>query len=99
MSNVVKRTGEDERALKALKEGGKLLSIISGANDTPPRIAYMMMVFEAQMLEKVRPFLESGKVKAVLDPRGPFPFSQALQAYNYLQTKRATGKIVIHPIP
>ncbi|XXG61904.1 hypothetical protein AAC387_Pa05g0393 [Persea americana] len=51
------------------------------------------------VLEKLNPYLESGKVKPVVDPKGPFPFSQLVQAFSYLEAGHAIGKVVIHPIP
>ncbi|PON36664.1 Alcohol dehydrogenase superfamily, zinc-type [Parasponia andersonii] len=53
----------------------------------------------ASTLEKLEPYLESGKVKAVIDPKGAFPFSKTFEAFSYLETSRATGKVVIYPIP
>ncbi|KAF7819590.1 2-methylene-furan-3-one reductase-like [Senna tora] len=95
---VYDAVGEGERAEKAIKEGGKVMSIVYGARNSGNCMAYIMDVFEGAVLEKLGPYLESGKVKAVLDPKGPFPFSEAVQAFEHLITKRATGKIVIHPI-
>ncbi|KAG5248340.1 2-methylene-furan-3-one reductase [Salix suchowensis] len=43
--------------------------------------------------------LDFGKIKPVVDPKGPFTFSQVAEAFSYLETNRATGKVVIHPIP
>ncbi|KRX11484.1 Chloroplastic quinone oxidoreductase-like protein, partial [Trichinella nelsoni] len=49
-------------------------------------------------LKKLNPYLESGKVKPVIDPKGPFPFSMLVEAFSYLETNRATGKVVIDSI-
>jgi 2-methylene-furan-3-one reductase len=38
-------------------------------------------------------------VKPVIDPKGPFPFSKVVEAFSYLETGRATGKVVISPVP
>ncbi|CAL8141790.1 unnamed protein product [Prunus armeniaca] len=44
--------------------------------------------------------LESGKVKAVIDPNGPYPFPKTLEAFAYLEaSSRAIGKVVVYPIP
>ncbi|GKB98695.1 2-methylene-furan-3-one reductase-like protein [Tanacetum coccineum] len=40
----------------------------------------------------------SGKVKAVIDPNSPFPFDRVKEAFSYLETNRATGKVVVYPI-
>lgn len=51
------------------------------------------------VLTKLNPYLESGKVKPVVDSKGPFPFDKVVEAFSYLETNRATGKVVIYPIP
>ena len=84
--------------MKAVKEGGKLVSIVPYASASTAMV-FILDKFEGAMLEKLRPFIESGKVKPILDPKSPFSFSQVLEAFIYLGTKRATGKVVIHPIP
>lgn len=94
--SIPKNTGESNKALKAVKEGGKVVTIVPPA--TPPAITFSA-VSDGAVLEKLQPYLESGKVKPVLDPKGPFPFSQTVEAFAYLKTNRAIGKVVIHPIP
>ena len=79
-----------------MKEGGKILTIIGPAS--PPAIGFGV-TSTGSVLEKLEPYLESGKVKAVIDPKGPFPFSKTKEAFAYLETSRATGKVVIYPIP
>ncbi|KAL6136313.1 hypothetical protein ACLB2K_061609 [Fragaria x ananassa] len=49
-------------------------------------------------LGELKPYLKSGKVKPVLDPTGPYPFSKVVEALGYLETSRATGKVVVYPI-
>ena len=88
--------GQSDKALKAIKEGGKVVTIAPPA--TPPAIPFFL-TSDGAVLEKLQPHLESGKVKPVLDPKSPFPFSQIVEAYSYLKTNRAIGKVVIHPIP
>lgn len=92
----MKKTGQTDRAFKALKEGGKVVTIVPAG--LPPSI-FFILTSDGAILEKLRPYLESGKVKPVLDPKGPFPFSQSVEAFSHLETGRATGKLVIHPIP
>ena len=86
------KTGESERAVKALKEGGNFVAI------SPPDFTFVL-TSTASILEKLRPYLESGKVKPVIDPKGQFPFSKVVEAFSYLETSRATGKVVVFPIP
>jgi 2-methylene-furan-3-one reductase len=93
---VFDTVGQSDKALKAIKEGGKVATI--AAPHTPPAILFVV-TSKGSVLEKLNPFLESGKVKPVLDPKSPFPFSQVVEAFSYLETNRAVGKVVIYPIP
>ncbi|KAF1877445.1 hypothetical protein Lal_00040160 [Lupinus albus] len=63
----------DVVALKAIKEGGggEVITIVRPG--TAPVIQFGV-TSDGSVLEKLKPYLESGKVKAVLDPKGPFPF-------------------------
>ncbi|KAG6426450.1 hypothetical protein SASPL_110673 [Salvia splendens] len=56
-------------------------------------------VGQGETLKKLNPYLESGKLKAIVDPKGPFPFDKVHEAFSYLETGRATGKVVIYPTP
>ncbi|PON36662.1 Alcohol dehydrogenase superfamily, zinc-type [Parasponia andersonii] len=51
------------------------------------------------ILEKLEPYLESGKLKPVLGPKSQFPFSKALEAFAYLDSHWHSDKVVIYPIP
>lgn len=84
--------------MKAIKEGGQVVTIEPVGALTPPAFRFILTSSGA-MLEKLNPFLENGKVKPVIDPIGTFSFSQTPEAFSYLETGRVTGKIVIHPIP
>ncbi|XP_052118396.1 2-methylene-furan-3-one reductase-like isoform X1 [Arachis duranensis] len=88
--------GQSDRALKATKEGGQVITIAGPAS--PPAI-WFFLHSDGAVLDKLKPYLDSGKVKPVLDPKSPLPFSKAIEAFSYLKTNRATGKVVIHPIP
>lgn len=94
---ILKTAGQPDKAVKALKEGGSLVSIAAPVPGFPD--AFFLLTSDAVMLEKLNPYLESGKVKPLIDPKSPFPFSDTLDAFAYLETSRATGKIVIYPIP
>lgn len=82
--------------MKAVKEGGSVVALTGAV--TPPGFRFVV-TSNGQVLRKLNPYLESGKVKPILDPKGPFPFAQLVEAFSYLETNRATGKVVIHPIP
>ncbi|KAI8537141.1 hypothetical protein RHMOL_Rhmol09G0002600 [Rhododendron molle] len=88
--------GQSDKAVKAMKEGGNVVGIIV---EVTPAAYRMIVTSDGSDLEKLNPFLESGKVKPIVDPKGPFPFSQVAEAFAYLKTGRATGKVVIYPIP
>ncbi|XP_020205736.1 2-methylene-furan-3-one reductase [Cajanus cajan] len=68
---VYDAVGQSERALKAVKEEGKVVTILPPR--TPPAIPFLL-TSDGALLEKLRPYLESGKVKPILDPKSPFPF-------------------------
>lgn len=93
---MVLTTGQGEKAVKVVKEGGSVV-VLTGAV-TPPGFRFVV-TSNGEMLKKLNPYLESGKVKPVIDPKGPFSFDKVVDAFSYLETGRATGKVVIHPIP
>ncbi|CAN6574945.1 unnamed protein product [Malus baccata var. baccata] len=93
---VYNAVGETDRAVKAVKEGGKVLTIVRPV--APPAFLFLL-TSTGTVLEKLKPYLESGKVKPVLDPTGPYPFLKTVEAFAYLETSRATGKVVVYPIP
>ncbi|KAJ9135307.1 hypothetical protein P3X46_032510 [Hevea brasiliensis] len=95
---VYDAVGECDRAVKAVKDGGSVVEIVGPTNPPPPAFLFLE-TSDGAVLDKINPYLESGKVKPVLDPKGPFPFSQAKEAFSYLETTRAIGKVVVHPIP
>lgn len=87
--------GQGEKAAKVVKEGGSLV-VLTGAV-TPPGFRFVV-TSTGSTLTKLNPYLESGKVKAVIDPNGPFPFDRVKEAFSYLETNRATGKVVVYPV-
>ncbi|KAK3123315.1 hypothetical protein QOZ80_8AG0628430 [Eleusine coracana subsp. coracana] len=93
---VIDAVGQGDKAVKVVKEGGSVV-VLTGAV-TPPGFRFVV-TSNGSALEKLNPYLKSGKVKPVIDPKGPFPFSQVVEAFSYLETGRATGKVVISPIP
>ncbi|PUZ51286.1 hypothetical protein GQ55_6G170900 [Panicum hallii var. hallii] len=93
---VFDAVGQGDKAVKVVKEGGSVV-VLTGAV-TPPGFRFVVSS-NGSTLEKLNPYLESGKVKPLIDPTGPFPFSQVVEAFSYLETGRATGKVVIFPVP
>ncbi|CAN0924006.1 2-methylene-furan-3-one reductase [Linum grandiflorum] len=88
--------GQCDRAVKAIKEGGSVVALTGAV--TPPGFRFVV-TSNGEVLKKLNPYLESGKVKALIDPKGSFPFSQVVEAFSYLETGRATGKVVVSPFP
>ncbi|CAJ1946741.1 unnamed protein product [Sphenostylis stenocarpa] len=80
---------EIEGALKAVKESGKVVTIAAYGN---PEAIFLRRISDGSVLEKLHPYLESGKVKPLLDPKSPFLFSQTVEAFAHLKTNRAIGK-------
>ncbi|PRQ53981.1 putative 2-methylene-furan-3-one reductase [Rosa chinensis] len=93
---VYDAVGQTDKAVKAVKEGGKVVTIVGPV--TPPAFRFVATP-TGSILEKLKPYLESEKVKPVLDPTGPYPFSKVVEALGYLETSKATGKVVVYPIP
>ena len=85
-----------DKAVKAVKEGGQVVTI---AGPVTPPATFFGVTSNGSILEKLKPYLESEKVKPVIDPKGPFPFSKTVEAFSYLDSNRATGKVVVYPIP
>ncbi|KAK6280584.1 hypothetical protein POUND7_020851 [Theobroma cacao] len=92
---VYDAVGECERAVKAVKEGGHVVTIVRTSPVVPPAVMFVL-TSNGAVLEKLNPFLESGKVKPMIDPKGVFPFSQTREAFAHLETGRVTGKVVIY---
>ncbi|KAL1223005.1 NADPH-dependent alkenal/one oxidoreductase [Cardamine amara subsp. amara] len=88
--------GMCDKAVKVIKEGGKVVALTGAV--TPPGFRFVV-TSNGEVLKKLNPYIESGKVKPVVDPKGPFPFSQVADAFSYLETNHATGKVVVYPIP
>ncbi|KAK4598087.1 hypothetical protein RGQ29_015544 [Quercus rubra] len=88
--------GQCDKAVKVVKEGGSVVALTGAV--TPPGFRFVV-TSNGAVLRKLNPYLESGKVKPVIDPKGPFPFTKVVEAFSYIETNRATGKVVVHPIP
>ncbi|MFX6532757.1 zinc-binding dehydrogenase [Acinetobacter baumannii] len=64
-----------------------------------PRAYHSGLTVSGEILESLRPFLENGRLKAVIDPKSPFHFNNTIEAFGYLETGRASGKVVISNFP
>ncbi|KAL5725163.1 2-methylene-furan-3-one reductase [Ranunculus cassubicifolius] len=92
---VFDAVGQCDKAVKVVKEGGSVVALTGAV--TPPGFRFVV-TSNGDVLKKLNPYLESGKVKPIIDPKGLFSFSQVVEAFSYVETSRATGKVVIHPI-
>ena len=90
------KIGQTDKAIKAVKKDGHVVTIVGPV--IPPATMFVL-TSKGSILEKLKPYLESGKVKPVIDPKSPFPFSKTVEAFSYLNTNRAIGKVVVYPIP
>ncbi|KAI4330333.1 hypothetical protein MLD38_028630 [Melastoma candidum] len=64
-----------------------------------PRAIYSSLSTSGELLEKLGPLIEEGKLKPVIDPTGPYPFGKVMEAFSYLETGRARGKVVVSQFP
>ncbi|XP_065859468.1 2-methylene-furan-3-one reductase-like isoform X2 [Euphorbia lathyris] len=64
-----------------------------------PKAVYSSLTVSGEVLEKVKPLLETGKLKALIDPTGPYTFTDVIEAFRYLETGRARGKVIISSFP
>ncbi|XP_057866462.2 2-methylene-furan-3-one reductase [Cryptomeria japonica] len=88
--------GESAKSHVVAKEEGKIVDITA----FPPHQKAVNVVTKAHgsNLERVGKYIESGKLKAVIDPKSPYAFSDVVEAYKHQESGRARGKIVISPI-
>lgn len=75
------------------KDGAPVVDITWPPSNEKARFSGLRV--SGEVLEKLRPYLESGELKAVIDPSGVFHFSEAVRAFGYIETGRAWGKIVV----
>ncbi|PON52529.1 Alcohol dehydrogenase superfamily, zinc-type [Parasponia andersonii] len=62
---VYDAVGQVEKGLNVVKEGGKVVTIVTPA----PPATFFALISSGSVLEKLEPYLESGKVKPVIDPK------------------------------
>jgi len=88
--------GDSTKSHVVAKEEAKVLDIASF--HPHPRAEFFILSPSAHNLEKLQPYIESEKLKPVIDPKSPYSFSDVIEAFKYLESGRARGKIVISPI-
>ncbi|KAG6552442.1 hypothetical protein Mapa_006003 [Marchantia paleacea] len=93
--DVVYDTVGKGEGTKVVKPDGGLI-VITGPVE-PPGFRHLI-VSKGSDLEELNPYFEAGSVKPIIDPQGLFPFTKVVEAFGYLETGRASGKVVISPI-
>jgi len=88
--------GESSKSHVVAKEEAKVVDIASVPPH--PRAESFRLTHSGHNLEKLQPYIESEKLKAVIDPKSPYSFSDVIEAFKHLESGRAKGKIVISPI-
>ncbi|KAK7294227.1 hypothetical protein RJT34_17114 [Clitoria ternatea] len=64
-----------------------------------PRAVYSSLTVSRKSLEKLIPYLKSRELKPMIDPTGPYPFDNVIEAFQYVETGRARGKVVVSCFP
>ncbi|CAI9101612.1 OLC1v1038979C1 [Oldenlandia corymbosa var. corymbosa] len=89
--------GDSKDSFIVAKDDGSIIDITWPPSN--PRAVHSGLTVSGEILEKLNPYLETGKLKAVIDPKSPFHFYKVVNAFRYLETGRARGKVVISPFP
>ncbi|KAL2460764.1 Quinone oxidoreductase-like protein [Abeliophyllum distichum] len=85
--------GESKNSYVLAKDGAPVIDVTWPPSN--PRALHSGLKVSGEILENLRPCLESGKLKAVIDPVGPLHLCNVIKAFEYLETGRARGKVVI----
>ncbi|KAM7472126.1 hypothetical protein LguiA_010309 [Lonicera macranthoides] len=89
--------GDSKNSFVLAKENAPVIDIAWPPSN--PRAIHSSLTVSGQVLDTIRPYLECGKLRAVIDPKGPFHFHDVIAAFGHLETGRARGKVVISPFP
>ncbi|XP_047334994.1 2-methylene-furan-3-one reductase-like [Impatiens glandulifera] len=85
--------GDSENSFVLAKKGAPVIDITWPPSN--PRVLYSGLTISGKILDDLHSYLLKGKLKAVIDPTGPYHFSDLVEAFRYLETGRAKGKVVI----
>ncbi|KAL3829593.1 hypothetical protein ACJIZ3_018395 [Penstemon smallii] len=88
--------GDSKNSYVVSKENGRVIDITWPPSNS--KAIYSGLTVSGEILENLNPYLESGKLKAVIDSTSPFHFNNVIKAFGYLETGRARGKVVISSI-
>lgn len=97
LRNQISSSGESKNSCMVAKDYAPIIDITWPPSN--PRAVHSRLTVSGEILGKLRPYLESGILKAVIDPAGPFHFSHVPKAFGHLETGRARGKVVITSFP
>ncbi|KAJ8632274.1 hypothetical protein MRB53_025610 [Persea americana] len=89
--------GDSKNSYVVAKEGAPIIDITWPPSH--PCAVYSSLTVRGEVLEKLKPYLESGKLKAEIDPTSPYDFMDVIEPFRHLETGRARGKVVISPFP
>ncbi|KAM0950265.1 putative 2-alkenal reductase (NAD(P)(+)) [Dioscorea sansibarensis] len=89
--------GESKNSMVVAKEEAPVVDITWPP--LIPKVIYSSLTVGGESMEKLKSCLESGKIKAVIDPSGPYHFNDVISAFGHLETGRAKGKVVVSPFP
>ncbi|EEF50413.1 alcohol dehydrogenase, putative [Ricinus communis] len=89
--------GDSKNSFVVAKDNAPIIDITWPPSN--PVAVYSALTVSGENLEKLRPYLETGKLKAVIDPTGPYKFMDVIEAFRHLETGRARGKVVISSYP
>lgn len=86
-----------QQSLSALKEGGRLVSILNRGDDLDPGIDHEYVFVEPNsiQLERLAEMAENGQLKVHISRR--YSLNEAAEALSQIQSLHTTGKIVITP--
>jgi len=88
--------GDSAKSHVVAKEEGKIVDIATFQPTS--RVERILVSPHAKNLQKLQPYIESEKLKPVIDPKSPYSFSDVIEAFKHQESGRARGKIVISPI-
>lgn len=86
-------SGDCKKSFVVAKKDGAIVDITWPASHE--RAVYSSLTVCGEILEKLRPYLERGELKAVIDPKGEYDFENVIDAFGYIETGRAWGKVVV----
>ncbi|ERN19463.1 2-methylene-furan-3-one reductase isoform X1 [Amborella trichopoda] len=88
--------GDTNKSYVVAKEEGAVVDITWPPSN--PRAVISSLVVSGDGLARLHPYILSGKLKPIIDLTSPYDFDRVPEAFAYLETGRAWGKVVISSI-